>query len=124
MSIRKLIIFNKSYFLCFNRQKKTRVGRVIWSLLMINSIVINPPKKGVYVDVDTVNDTFLLDCGNLYLEFTRINQDTFQLKQAHSVNSLTPHPVVSWSGVLWTRQAALECHQSLTAYAQGLNQTP
>lgn len=97
--------------------------KLVWRLQMIKSpksIVINPPRKGVYVDVKTEHDTFLVDIGNQYLEFSRIVQDTFQLVQSHSVDYLSPHPVVSWSGVLWTRQAALECHQSLTAYVQGL----
>ena len=88
---------------------------------MIESILINPPKKGVYVDLETVHDTILLDVGNIYLEFSRINQDTFQLVQSHSVDCPVQHPVVSWSGVLWTRQAALAAHQSLIAYQQGLN---
>ena len=91
---------------------------------MINSIVINPPRKGVYVELKTNQDTFFVDVGNLYLEFSRTCQDTFQLVKSHSVDSLNLHPVISWSGVLWTRQAALEAHQSLTAYAQGVNQKP
>ena len=89
---------------------------------MINSIVINPPRKGVYVDLKTEHDTFFVDVGNLYLEFSRTYRDTFQLVQSHSVDSPNLHPIISWSGVLWTRQAALEANQSLISYHQGLNQ--
>ena len=89
---------------------------------MINSIVINPPRKGVYVELKTNHDTFFVDVGNLYLEFSRTYQDTFQLVKSHSADSPTPHPVISWSGVLWTRQAALEANQSLISYQQEINQ--
>ena len=33
-----------------------------------------------------------------------------------------PHQSVSWSGVLWTRRAALQAHQAICAYQQGLGQ--
>ena len=35
-----------------------------------------------------------------------------------------PDQAVSLSGVLWTRQAALEAHQSICAYQRGLSQMP
>ena len=88
---------------------------------MIKSIVINPPRKGVYVDLKTEHDTFFVDVGNLYLEFSRTCQDTFLLVKSHSVDSLNLRPIISWSGVLWTRQAALEANQSLISYHQELD---
>lgn len=33
-----------------------------------------------------------------------------------------PHQSVSWSGVLWTRRAALEAHQAICAYQQAVSQ--
>ena len=104
------------------KRKPTAVVGCKEAIEMIESVLINPPKKGVYVDIKTAHDTIWLDVGNLYLEFSRITQDTFQLVQSHSVDYPVQHPVVSWSGVLWTRQAALEAHQSLIAYHQGINQ--
>lgn len=88
---------------------------------MINSIVINPSRKGVYVELKTNHDTFFVDVGNLYLEFSRTCQDTFQLIKSHSADSLNLHPVISWSGVLWTRQAALEAHHAISAYQQAIS---
>ena len=72
----------------------------------IKSIVVNPPQKGIYVDLQSNFDHIYLDIGNCYLEFIKINQDTFQLIKSHSVDSPNLHPVVSWSGVLWHRQEA------------------
>ena len=89
--------------------------------MLIKSIAINPPNKGVYIEVDIQEDSFFLDIGNLYMEFSRINQDTFQLVGSHSEDFQGLHPVVSWSGVLWTRQEALRVHESLTSYHQDLN---
>lgn len=90
---------------------------------MFNSIAINPPKKGVYIDVKTQHDHFFLDSGNQYLQFTRTHQDTFQLTGLLREGCPNPELIVQWSGVLWTRQAALEANQSLIAFAQDLNQT-
>ena len=90
---------------------------------MLNSIVINPPRKGIYIDVKTQHDCFFLDIGNQYLQFTRTRQDTFQLTGLQQEGCPSPELVIQWSGILWTQQAALEANQSLIAYSQGLNQT-
>lgn len=88
--------------------------------MRIDSVVVNPPQKGIYISVKSELDHIYLDIGNCYLEFTKINQDTFQLVKSHSVDSQDLHPVVSWSGVLWHRREALEANQSLIAYLQDL----
>lgn len=56
-----------------------------------------------------------------YLIFKRITLDTFQLVKLHSADSQSPYPIVPLTGVLYSRQAALEAHQSLSSYLQGLS---
>ena len=90
---------------------------------MFNSVVVNPKRKGIYIDLKTKHNCVCIDAGNIFLEFSRINQDTFQLIRSHLADSPSPHPVISWSGVLWTRQAALEANQSLIAYSQAISPT-
>ncbi len=67
---------------------------------MTNPIVINPPKKGIHVDLKTNHDTLFVNLGNLYLDFASAYQDMFQLIKSHSADSLNLHPIISWSGAL------------------------
>lgn len=43
----------------------------------------------------------------------------FELQQILPASSPLPYPAIEASGVLWTRQAAVEAHQSLIAFVQG-----
>ena len=81
----------------------------------------NRPMKtpGIYTAIDIEGDVFLLDGGNMYLKFIRKSSTTFQLEELLPVDYQHTHPIVSWTGVLWTRQEALRAHQSLTSYSQG-----
>ena len=84
---------------------------------------LNGKHPGIYTEMEIDSDIFLLNGGNMLLKFVRKNSTTFQLQSLHPVDYQHTHPVVSWSGVLWHRQEALEANQSLIAYLQGLNQT-
>lgn len=112
-----------SFHFFSTRSVMRRQVRNIRLIEMLKSIVINPFKKGIYVDVKTHQDNFYLDIGCQYLEFTRIDQDTFQLTGLQQGCCPSPELIIQWSGVLWTRQGALEANQSLIAYALALNQT-
>ena len=45
-------------------------------------------------------------------------QGIFRLTEVLPANSPVPCPILSLSGVLWTRQAALEAHQSISSYQE------
>jgi hypothetical protein len=86
----------------------------------------------LYVYAETDQQEFVVAIGshNLdgkaigYARFVRcgeeiINQTTqglFELREVLSASSPVPHPVVSLSGVLWTRRAALEADRAIGAY--------
>ena len=84
---------------------------------------LNGKHPGIYTEMDVDTDIFLLDGGNMLLKFVRKSPTTFQLEELLPADYQHTHPVISWSGVLWTRQEALRAHQSLISYSQGLNQT-
>ena len=84
---------------------------------------LNGEHPGIYTELDINSDVFLLSGGNMLLKFIRKSPTTFQLEQLLPADYQHTHPVISWSGVLWTRQEALRAHQSLISYSQGLNQT-
>lgn len=48
----------------------------------------------------------------------------FRLTEVLQANSPVPCPILSLSGVLWTRQAALEAHQSISSYQAAISQMP
>ncbi len=54
-----------------------------------------------------------------YLKFKQIaKKGCFELSSLENLDYPNPHPQFSLSGVLYSRQAALEAHQSLSAYVQ------
>ena len=42
----------------------------------------------------------------------------FELQQVLPASSPAPHPVISWSGVLWTRRAAREADAAIQSFLQ------
>ena len=84
---------------------------------------LNGKHPGIYTEMDVDKDIFLLDGGNVLLKLVRKSLTTFQLEELLPADYQHTHPVVSWSGVLWTRQEDLRVHQSLISYSQGVNQT-
>ncbi len=48
-----------------------------------------------------------------------ISRYTFELREMHPAHAEAPARVVSWSGVLWHRQVAIEAHQARTSYLRG-----
>jgi hypothetical protein len=46
----------------------------------------------------------------------QMTQGLFELREVLSASSPVPHPIVSLSGVLWTRRAALEADRAIGAY--------
>ena len=81
---------------------------------------LNGKYPGIYTEMEIDSDVFFLDGGNMLLKFVRKSPTTFQLEELLPVNYQHTHPVVSWSGVLWTRREALRVQDSLTAFARGL----
>lgn len=61
-----------------------------------------------------------------YLHFVRVGRDgeiitgcpagTFELQQVLPASSPVPHPIISWSGVLWTRRAAREADAAIQSF--------
>ena len=84
---------------------------------------LNGKHPGVYTEMVIDTDIFLLDGGSMLLKFVRKNSTTFQLEELLPVDYQHTHPVVSWSGVLWTRQEALRAQESLTAFVLDLSPT-
>ncbi|USA54603.1 hypothetical protein NDN13_05260 [Acinetobacter sp. C32I] len=60
-----------------------------------------------------------------FLKFKQIaKKGRFELSSLESLDCHNPYPQFSLSGVLYSRQAALEANQSLTVYVQEINQKP
>ena len=71
------------------------------------------------------------DAGSIpigYLHFVRVSDTDeiiagrpaakFELQQVLPASSPVPHPVISWSGVLWTRRAAREADAAIRSFVQ------
>lgn len=78
-------------------------------------------QPGIYTEMEIDSDIFLLNGGNILLKFVRKSPTTFLLEQLLPVDYPHTHQVISWSGVLWTRQEALRVQESLTAFVLGLD---
>lgn len=111
-----MIIFNKKPSFCWVFYLEANVE--------INSVAINPNflNLGIFLDGKNLPKQFFFQIDLGILQFNKIGPNKWKLTQVHLANSLNLHPIVSWSGVLWSRQAALQAHQSLSSYLQGLNQ--
>ena len=60
-----------------------------------------------------------------YLKFKQISKKyCFELSELVSLDYPNPNPQFSLSGVLYSRQKAIEAHQSICAYQQGVGQLP
>ncbi len=62
--------------------------------------------------------------GWLRFDCVAINQNgsgDYLLNGLRLASETPPYPVISLSGVLWSRRAAIEAHRSISAYQQGLN---
>ncbi len=67
-----------------------------------------------------------------YAEWSRVgsevicskSQGIFQLTELLPGHMTVPGPVVSLSGVLWSRQAALEAHRSISSYQAQVDRMP
>ncbi len=58
-----------------------------------------------------------------YLKFKQIaKKGCFELSSLESLDYPNPHPQFSLSGVLYSRQAALEANRAISAYQQAINQ--
>ena len=98
--------------------------------MKINNLVFIPNRLNerstqIYIeDIDTDYDEFYVPVGDYnqpigYLKFKQIAKEgCFELSSLENLDYPNPHPQFSLSGVLYSRQAALEAHQSLSAYAQ------
>lgn len=79
----------------------------------------------IYIEnIDTDHNEFYVPVGDFtqpigYLKFKQIAKEgCFELSSLESQDCPNPHPQFSLSGVLYSRQAALGAHQSLSAYVQ------
>lgn len=98
--------------------------------MKINNLVFIPNRLSdcstqIYIeDMDVDHDEFYVPVGDYthpigYLKFKQIAKEgCFELSSLENLDYPNPHPQFSLSGVLYSRQAALEAHQSLSAYAQ------
>lgn len=82
----------------------------------------------IYIEnIDVDHDEFYVPVGDYthpigYLKFKQIAKEgCFELSSLESLDYPNPHPQFSLSGVLCSRQAALEAHQSLSVYAQSVD---
>lgn len=89
---------------------------------------LNECSTQIYIeDIDTEHDEFYVPVGDYthpigYLKFKQIAKEgCFELSSLENLDYPNPHPQFSLSGVLYSRQAALEAHQSLSAYAHSVD---
>lgn len=94
------------------------------NLLLVQSR-LNDCSTQVYIEnIDVDHNEFYVPVGDYthpigYLKFKQIAKEgCFELSSLENLDCPNPHPQFSLSGVLYSRQAALEAHQSLSAYAQ------
>ena len=107
----------------FSKENPRWVGCMEFVMGIKNLIFhLNGINPGIYTEIDMDSDVFMLNGGSMLFKFTRKNSTTYQLESSHQVDYQHPYPVISWSGVLQTRQEALQAQDSLTAFALGLNQ--
>ncbi len=60
-----------------------------------------------------------------FLKFKQIAKPgCFELSELVSLDYPSPNPQFSLSGVLYSRQKAIEAHQSICAYQQAVNRLP
>ncbi|WP_180182834.1 hypothetical protein [Acinetobacter sp. YH01020] len=58
-----------------------------------------------------------------YLKFKNIaKKGCFELSSLENLDHPNPHPQFSLTGVLYSRQAALEAHHAISSYQQEINQ--
>lgn len=93
-----------------------------------NLIFLNNPTHltQIYIEnVDIEEDEFFVPIGKHlvvgYLLFKRAEKAAFALESLIQADYPNPHPQLLLSGVLYSRQEALEAQRSLIAYQQGLN---
>lgn len=86
---------------------------------------LNDCSTQIYIEnLDCSDSEFYVPVGDHtqpigYLKFKHIAKEgCFELSSLENLDCPNPHPQFSLSGVLYSRQAALEAHQSLSAYAQ------
>lgn len=94
------------------------------NLLLVQSR-LNDCSTQVYIEnIEVDHNEFYVPVGDYnhpigYLKFKKIAKEgCFELSSLESLDCPNPHPQFSLSGVLYSRQAALEAHQSLSVYAQ------
>lgn len=79
-----------------------------------------------HIDTDVVE--FYVPVGDFnkpigYLKFKNISKKyCFELSSLENLDHPNPHPQFSLSGVLYSRQAALEANHAISAYQQAIDQ--
>lgn len=86
---------------------------------------LNDCSTQIYIEnLECSEDVFYVPVGDYtqpigYLKFKQIaKKGCFELSSLENLDCPNPHPQFSLSGVLYSRQAALEASQSLSVYAQ------
>lgn len=91
------------------------------------ALVLQAKAGPVLEGVDTPHDEFSLSVGEHkgWMVFRRVSpqESTFQLLKLLHPCDPNPYPQVSSLGALWSRQAALEAHQCISAYQAAVGLT-
>jgi hypothetical protein len=74
---------------------------------------------GVALECESPLDFFWLDMGAGFASFLRVSGNTFAMQEMVSAGGAKPEKSYSAACVLWDRRAALEAHESITAYQAG-----
>lgn len=107
------------------------VGKVGVSMKLNNIVIIQDRKQNnsseFFIDVEITEDEFYVPIAREdvvigYLQFKRDFQKTFGLSGLLTNCCQNPYPIVSMSGVLYSRQAALEANEALTSYVRAVDQ--
>src|SRR5690625_536133 len=96
--------------------------------LKLEALVFGSAEGPVLEGVCLTHDEFSISVGEGkgWLVFRRVNQcqASYQLLKLLLPHDPNPYPKVSLQRVLWTRQAALEAHQCISAYQAGAGLIP
>lgn len=97
------------------------------SIVLIENRLQQNSTQMYFENIDLDCNEFYVPVGDYtqpigFLKFKQIaKKGCFELSSLESLDCHNPYPQFSLSGVLYSRQAALEAHQSLTVYSQGVS---
>ncbi|OTU28503.1 hypothetical protein CAT59_08095 [Acinetobacter pittii] len=102
----------------------------IENLIFIKNRLFSNSTQIYFEDIPLECDEFYVPVGNYtkligFLKFKKIaRKGCFELSELVSLDYPNPNPQFSLSGVLYSRQKAIEAHQSICAYQQAVSRLP